>query len=255
MAKLKAPVMLVILDGFGMGDAKDTTNAVVQAKPEFFNSLWDMYPHTTLEASGLAVGLPTGQMGNSEVGHLNLGSGRIVYQDLTRITKDVESGDFYKRPVIEELYNKASHSRLQIIGLLSDGNVHCSLEHIKAVIQGAKERGVQDVFVHALLDGRDVAPQCAETYIQELEAFMNDIQCGKIATVSGRYYGMDRDNRWDRVSLAYHAIVNGEGETATTACDAVQRSYKQDVIDEFVRHKTLRHRRNGSLRLPWRNTT
>lgn len=235
MAKLNAPVMLVILDGFGMGDATDTTNAVVQAKPEFFNSLWDTYPHTTLEASGMAVGLPTGQMGNSEVGHLNLGSGRIVYQDLTRITKDVENGDFYKRPVIKELYKKASQTRLQIIGLVSDGNVHCSLDHIKAVIQGAKAEGIQDVFVHALLDGRDVAPQCAETYIQELESFMNDIGCGTIATVSGRYYGMDRDNRWDRVELAYNAIVNGVGETATTACEAVQSSYVKDVVDEFVR--------------------
>ena len=150
MAKLKAPVMLVILDGFGMGDQSDTTNAVVQAKPHCFNQLWDMYPHTKLEASGLAVGLPEGQMGNSEVGHLNLGSGRIVYQDLTRITKDVESGEFYNRPVMQELYEVAKKQSLHLIGLVSDGNVHCSLEHIKAVIKGAHDHGIEHVYVHAL---------------------------------------------------------------------------------------------------------
>ena len=205
MAKLEAPVMLVILDGFGLGDKSDTTNAVVQAKPLCFNRLWDMYPHTTLEASGLAVGLPEGQMGNSEVGHLNLGSGRIVYQDLTRITKDVESGEFYNRPVMKELYEVAKKQSLHLIGLVSDGNVHCSLDHIKAVIKGAHDNGIEHV------------------------------NCGKIATVSGRYYAMDRDNRWDRVELAYNAIVHGQGEIATSACEAVQQSYDKDAADEFVR--------------------
>ena len=234
MAKLEAPVMLVILDGFGMGDQSDTTNAVVQAKPHCFNQLWDMYPHTKLEASGLAVGLPEGQMGNSEVGHLNLGSGRIVYQDLTRITKDVESGEFYNRPVMQELYEVAKKQRLHLIGLVSDGNVHCSLEHIKAVIKGAHDHGIEHVYVHALLDGRDVAPQCAQGYLEDLEAYMAELNCGKIATVSGRYYAMDRDNRWDRVELAYNAIVNGQGERAASACEAVQQSYDKDAADEFV---------------------
>ena len=234
MAKLKAPVMLVILDGFGMGDQSDTTNAVVQAKPHCFNQLWDMYPHTKLEASGLAVGLPEGQMGNSEVGHLNLGSGRIVYQDLTRITKDVESGEFYNRPVMQELYEVAKKQSLHLIGLVSDGNVHCSLEHIKAVIKGAHDHGIKHVYVHALLDGRDVAPQCAQGYLKDLEAYMAELNCGKIATVSGRYYAMDRDNRWDRVELAYNAIVNGQGERAASACEAVQQSYDKDAADEFV---------------------
>ena len=234
MAKLKAPVMLVILDGFGMGDQSDTTNAVVQAKPHCFNQLWDMYPHTKLEASGLAVGLPEGQMGNSEVGHLNLGSGRIVYQDLTRITKDVESGEFYNRPVMQELYEVAKKQSLHLIGLVSDGNVHCSLEHIKAVIKGAHDHGIEHVYVHALLDGRDVAPQCAQGYLKDLEAYMAELNCGKIATVSGRYYAMDRDNRWDRVELAYNAIVHGQGETAGSACEAVQQSYDKDAADEFV---------------------
>ena len=234
MAKLKAPVMLVILDGFGMGDQSDTTNAVVQAKPHCFNQLWDTYPHTKLEASGLAVGLPEGQMGNSEVGHLNLGSGRIVYQDLTRITKDVESGEFYNRPVIQELYEVGKKQSLHLIGLVSDGNVHCSLEHIKAVIKGAHDHGIDRVYVHALLDGRDVAPQCAQGYLKDLEAYMAELNCGKIATVSGRYYAMDRDNRWDRVELAYNAIVNGQGERAASVCEAVQQSYDKDAADEFV---------------------
>ena len=234
MAKLEAPVMLVILDGFGMGDQSDTTNAVVQAKPHCFNQLWDTYPHTKLEASGLAVGLPEGQMGNSEVGHLNLGSGRIVYQDLTRITKDVESGEFYNRPVMKELYEVAKKQSLHLIGLVSDGNVHCSLDHIKAVIKGAHDHGIEHVYVHALLDGRDVAPQCAQGYLKDLEAYMEELNCGKIATVSGRYYAMDRDNRWDRVELEYNAIVHGQGETAGSACEAVQQSYDKDVADEFV---------------------
>lgn len=234
MAKLEAPVMLVILDGFGLGDKSDTTNAVVQAKPLCFNRLWDTYPHTTLEASGLAVGLPEGQMGNSEVGHLNLGSGRIVYQDLTRITKDVESGEFYNRPVMKELYEVAKKQSLHLIGLVSDGNVHCSLDHIKAVIKGAHDNGIEHVYVHALLDGRDVAPQCAQGYLKDLETYMADLNCGKIATVSGRYYAMDRDNRWDRVELAYNAIVHGQGEIAISACEAVQQSYDKDAADEFV---------------------
>ena len=218
MAKLEAPVMLVILDGFGMGDQSDTTNAVVQAKPLCFDQLWDTYPHTKLEASGLAVGLPEGQMGNSEVGHLNLGSGRIVYQDLTRITKDVESGEFYNRPVIKELYEVAKKQSLHLIGLVSDGNVHCSLDHIKAVIKGAHDYGIEHVYVHALLDGRDVAPQCAQGYLEDLEAYMAELNCGKIATVSGRYY----------------ALTTGEGVKGTEAPAAVQASYDNDKTDEFV---------------------
>lgn len=234
MAKLKAPVMLAILDGFGIGNTEDPTNAVVQAKPTNFMKLWNTCPHTTLTASGLAVGLPEGQMGNSEVGHLNLGAGRIVYQELTRITKDVEDGQFFTRPVIRELYAKAQHSRLQLISLLSDGGVHSSLEHLKAVIKGAKDAGVQEVYVHALLDGRDVAPKSALGYIEELETYMKELGLGKIATVGGRYYGMDRDKRWDRIEKAYEAIVDGLGEKASSAVGAVQASYDAGVTDEFV---------------------
>lgn len=234
MAKLQAPVILVVLDGFALGDMTDPTNAVVQAEPNNFDFLWEEYPHTTLEASGLAVGLPEGQMGNSEVGHLNLGSGRIVYQDLTRITKDIDDHSFYKKPVIQEVYKHAKTSRLQVIGLVSDGNVHCSLDHIIAVIKGAKVAGIEDVYVHVLLDGRDVPPRSAEAYIKQLEMAMHTIGCGTIATISGRYYGMDRDNRWDRVELAYNAIVRGEGPKAVNAITAIEASYANDISDEFV---------------------
>lgn len=203
MRKEKRTVMLAILDGFGIGDANDLTNAVVQAKPKYFTSFWNTCPHTMLDASGLAVGLPQGQMGNSEVGHLNIGSGRVVYQDLTRITKDAETGEFYDKPVIKKLYAQAKMGRLHIIGLISNGNVHCSLEHVKAVIKGAKQAGVTQLYVHALLDGRDVAPKSASTYIKELESFMSVIGLGSIATIGGRYYGMDRDNRWERIEKAY----------------------------------------------------
>ena len=234
MAKLTAPVMLCILDGFGMGDIGDQTNAVVQAHPTNFNHLWNTYPHTSLEASGLSVGLPIGQMGNSEVGHLNLGSGRIVYQDLTRITKDVEDGEFYKRPVIQKLYQHAKQHRLHLIALISDGNVHCSLDHVKAVILGAKTEGIKEVYVHALLDGRDVAPKSAMEYIDDLEHYMSTIGVGSIATVAGRFYAMDRDNRWERVELAYRAMVEGDGPVANSVKEAIDYSYFRDVVDEFI---------------------
>lgn len=234
MAKLKAPVMLTILDGFGIGDMNDPTNAVVQAKPENFLKLWETYPHTQLQASGLAVGLPEGQMGNSEVGHLNIGAGRIVYQELTRITKDTEDGSFFNRPVIKELYEHAKASRLQVLGLLSDGGVHSSLDHIKAIIKGAKEAGVTELYVHALLDGRDVPPQSALTYLTDLETYMQQIGLGTIATIGGRYYGMDRDKRWERIEKAYEAIVDGVGVTASSSKEAIEVSYNNEVVDEFV---------------------
>ncbi|MBS5379272.1 MAG: 2,3-bisphosphoglycerate-independent phosphoglycerate mutase, partial [Veillonella sp.] len=230
---MKKPVVLTIMDGFGY-TPNEIGNAISLAGTPRLDEIAKKYKHTLIQASGLDVGLPNGQMGNSEVGHLNLGSGRIVYQDLTRITKDVESGEFFQKPVIQELYKHAKHGKLQIIGLVSDGNVHCSLEHIKAVIAGAKHEGIKEVYVHAILDGRDVPPQSALTYLKDLESFMSDINCGKIATVSGRYYGMDRDNRWDREELAYNAIVNGVGNKANSACDAVTQSYTDGVNDEFV---------------------
>lgn len=234
MAKLKRPVMLAILDGFGLGDVNDPKNAVVQANPENFQKLWNSCAHTTLRASGLDVGLPEGQMGNSEVGHLNLGAGRIVYQELTRITKDAEEGALCERPVVKDLFAQVQGKRLHLVGLLSDGGVHSHNIHLKALLKGAKAAGVQDVFVHALLDGRDVPPRSALTYIEDLEAFMKEEGVGTIATVGGRYYGMDRDKRWERVELAYQAIVDGVGPTAQSALEAVQASYEADVSDEFV---------------------
>lgn len=234
MAKLKGPIMLAILDGFGLGDIEDETNAVVQGHPLNFQKLWDTYPHTQLEASGMAVGLPKGQMGNSEVGHLNIGSGRVVYQDLTRISKDIDDGLFASRPAMQDLYKAAQGHTLHLIALISDGNVHCSIDHVKAVIAGAKNEGIQSLYVHALLDGRDVAPKSAVTYLEDLEDFMEDIGLGYIATIGGRYYGMDRDNRWDRVQAFYQAMVEGKGPQAVSAISAVQASYIADVTDEFI---------------------
>lgn len=230
----KSPVMLLIMDGFGLGDKNDPTNAVEQSHPENISKLMEKYPNTMVNASGLAVGLPEGQMGNSEVGHLNLGAGRVVYQELTRITKDIEEGRFFKKPVLENIYKKAENDVLHLIGLLSDGGVHSHIGHIKAAIKGAKDAGVKSVYVHALLDGRDVPPSSAKKYIEDLEAYMQAIDFGKIATIAGRYYGMDRDKRWDRVQKSYEAIVYGEGLYAKTALEALEEAYQRGETDEFV---------------------
>lgn len=234
MANKKSPVMLIIMDGFGLGDADDPTNAVEQSHPKNITELMKDYPTTEIMASGMAVGLPDGQMGNSEVGHLNLGAGRIVYQDLTRITKDIQDGTFYKKEVLVKLYNSAKGGRLHLIGLLSDGGVHSHIDHIKASIKGAKDAGVRDVYIHALLDGRDVPPRSARQYIEELENFMAEIKYGKIATISGRFYGMDRDNRWQRVQKAYEAIVDGNGVLSNSAIEAIDYAYERGETDEFV---------------------
>jgi len=234
MAKLKTPVMLAILDGFGLGNINDPTNAVVKANPQTFNMISEKFPHTKLQASGLAVGLPEGQMGNSEVGHLNIGAGRIVYQELTRITKEIKEGQFFEKPILVEAYNKAKEGKLHLLSLISDGGVHSHIDHVKALIKGAKEKGLTEVYIHALLDGRDVAPKSAHIYINELEAFMADIGIGKIATVGGRYYGMDRDKRWDRIEKAYQSMVDGIGETAQSATEAINKAYIAGLTDEFV---------------------
>lgn len=226
--------MLIIMDGYGLGDPKDPTNAVEQSHHKNFTLFEEMYPHTTLEASGLAVGLPKGQMGNSEVGHLNIGAGRIIYQELTRITKDVEDGVFFENPVVKETYDHAKKGALHIMGLLSDGGVHSHIDHMKATLLGAKNNGLTDVYVHAFLDGRDVPPSSAGAFISELEAYMNEIGCGKIATISGRFYAMDRDKRWDRVKKAYEAIVDGDGLYADTASEALALAYDRGETDEFV---------------------
>lgn len=231
----KAPVALIILDGFGLRDEK-YGNAVAQAKTPNFDILWNNYPHSTLTACGEAVGLPDGQMGNSEVGHLNIGAGRIVYQSLTRINKSIKDGDFMTNAALLRAIEhvKQKGSALHLMGLLSDGGVHSHYEHLFALLRLAKMNDIEKVYVHAFLDGRDVGPQTAPGYIEKTEEVMEGIGVGKIATVSGRYYAMDRDKRWDRVESAYRAIVDGEGRRFPTAMAGVLASYDELVHDEFV---------------------
>ena len=223
--------MLMILDGFGENNHKDG-NAVKLANTPNIDKLMKKYPTTKIAASGLAVGLPEGQMGNSEVGHTNIGAGRIVYQELTRITKSIEDGDFFSN---EEFINAIeNNSKLHILGLVSDGGVHSHNRHLYGLLEMAKRRDFEDVYVHCFLDGRDTPPASAENYIQELEEKMKEKGVGKIASLSGRFYAMDRDKRWNRVQKAYDAMVFGKGETAGTAINAIESSYQKEVFDEFV---------------------
>lgn len=230
------PTVLVILDGWGIAEEQDKGNAISQAKKPNYDYLMANYPHTILESSGEAVGLPEGQMGNSEVGHLNIGSGRIVYQELTRINKAVREGTIKTNPVFVDViqYARKNDKALLLMGLLSDGGVHSHIDHLMALLNMAKEMGQEKVFVHAFLDGRDVPPNNALDYILPLEEKFKEIGIGKIATVMGRYYAMDRDKRWERTALAYKAMVNGEGIKATMAKMAVEQSYDKRVTDEFV---------------------
>ena len=231
----KKPTVLMILDGYGLND-KEEGNAVAEAKTPVISGLMKEYPFVKGNASGMAVGLPEGQMGNSEVGHLNMGAGRIVYQELTRITKEIQDGEFFENEALlaacENVKNNGSD--LHLFGLLSDGGVHSHNTHLYGLLELAKRQGIENVYVHCFLDGRDTPPASGKGYIEELEAEMKKIGVGKIASVMGRYYAMDRDNRWDRVELAYNAIVKGEGETGTDAAEAVQASYDQEKTDEFV---------------------
>ena len=232
---MKKPVLLMILDGWGIAPA-DKTNAAAMAKTPNLDSYFANYPHTTLEASGKAVGLPAGQIGNSEVGHLNIGAGRIIYQSLTRIDKAIEDGDLYKNKELSRVMDetKQAGKALHLLGLLSDGGVHSHIEHLLALICMAKVKGLTKVYVHAFLDGRDVGPKTALEYIHELEDGMAQIGVGKIATVSGRYYAMDRDKRWERVQKAFDAIVCAEPCSDISADAFMQASYDSDVTDEFV---------------------
>lgn len=231
----KQPVALIILDGFAFRD-ETFGNAVAQAKKPNFDRYWNHFPHATLTASGEAVGLPDGQMGNSEVGHLNIGAGRIVYQSLTRIHKSIRDKEFFDIPAFLDAiaHVKRHGSKLHLMGLLSDGGVHSHYEHLFALLQLAKQQGLEDVFVHGFLDGRDVAPDTALRYIADTEKQMADMGVGQFASIHGRYYAMDRDKRWDRVNLAYEAIVDGVGPIFESAQAGVQASYDQDVLDEFV---------------------
>jgi 2,3-bisphosphoglycerate-independent phosphoglycerate mutase len=231
----KKPTVLMVLDGFGLNDRCDG-NAVCKGKTPVLDELMKKYPFVKGYASGMDVGLPDGQMGNSEVGHLNIGAGRIVYQELTRITKAIHDGDFFENPeLISAVDNcKQNDSALHLYGLLSDGGVHSHNTHLYALLELAKKHGLEKVYVHAFLDGRDTPPASGKDYVQQLQDKMNEIGVGKIATVMGRYYAMDRDNRWERVNLAYDALVLGNGEKAEDAVQSVQLSYENEVYDEFM---------------------
>ncbi|BFJ02547.1 MULTISPECIES: 2,3-bisphosphoglycerate-independent phosphoglycerate mutase [Priestia] len=231
----KKPVALIILDGFALRD-EDKGNAVTHAKKPNFDRFWNEYPHATLQASGEAVGLPEGQMGNSEVGHLNIGAGRIVYQSLTRVNVAIREGEFEQNETLLAAVKHAKEkgTNLHLFGLLSDGGVHSHIEHLYALLRLAKSEGLEKVYIHGFLDGRDVAPQSAETYLKELNEKIEEYGVGEIATLSGRYYSMDRDKRWERVEKSYRAMVYGEGPSYTSAEECVKDSYENGIYDEFV---------------------
>ncbi|MCA1011174.1 2,3-bisphosphoglycerate-independent phosphoglycerate mutase [Halobacillus halophilus] len=226
---------LIILDGYALRD-EEKGNAVKQANTPNFDRYWNQFPHAQLIACGEAVGLPEGQMGNSEVGHLNIGAGRVVYQSLTRINLSIREGEFYENEVLLDAVRnaKAKNKALHIFGLLSDGGIHSHIDHMFATLQLAKNEGLEEVYIHAFLDGRDVGQQSAKTYIQQTLDKVEEIGIGKLATVSGRYYAMDRDNRWERVKLAYDAIAYGKGHKYEDPLQAVEDSYQKEVYDEFV---------------------
>ncbi|HOV82728.1 MAG TPA: 2,3-bisphosphoglycerate-independent phosphoglycerate mutase [Methanothrix sp.] len=227
------PLAIIIMDGLGIS-RQEEGNAVAKAKKPNLQRFWSDYPTTTLGASGLAVGLPRGQMGNSEVGHLNIGGGRIVYQDYTRISLAVEEGRLAENPVLRRAMEVAAGRKLHLIGLLSDGGVHSHNTHLYALLEMAARMGLKDVYVHAILDGRDVPPRSALGYIAELEEVFKKNGVGRIATISGRYYAMDRDKRWDRVEKAYRCLTDGVGLQAMTAAEAVQNGYNRGESDEFL---------------------
>ncbi len=232
----KKPTVLMILDGYGLNKNKEH-NAVETGKTPVMDSLMKEYPFVEGYASGMAVGLPDGQMGNSEVGHLNMGAGRIVYQELTRITKEIQDGTFFENPaLVKAMENcKKNDSALHAFGLLSDGGVHSHNTHLYGILEMAKRFGLSKVYVHCFLDGRDTPPASGKEFVEQLEAEMAKIGIGQVASVSGRYYAMDRDNNYDRVQIAYDALTKGVGETAQSGPQAVQSSYDKDETDEFVK--------------------
>lgn len=236
-------VLLMILDGWGIG-TNSAVSAIDHAKTPFVDSLYKNYSHSKLEASGLAVGLPVGQMGNSEVGHMNIGAGRVVYQDLVKVNKAVEEGTLAENQILIDAlsYAKSGHKKVHFIGLLSDGGVHSHIDHLKGLLTIAHEKGLKEVFVHAFMDGRDTDPKGGSAYMANLEAHMAKTT-GKVASVVGRYFAMDRDNRWERVKLAYDAMVNGTGETTENIHESIKKSYAAGVTDEFI--QPIIHANNG----------
>ena len=229
------PILLCILDGVGIRDSEHG-NAFMKANKPNFDYLWNKYPHSLLEASGELVGLPAGQMGNSEVGHMNIGAGRIVYQPLQFITEKIKTREFFENKEFLDVmnYTKENNSKLHIFGLLSDGGIHSHINHLFALIDMAKENNIKDLYLHMFLDGRDTLPNIAESFLDRLSEKIKEIGIGTIATISGRYYAMDRDNRWDRIKLAYDAITKGEGLEYDNYHDAIKDSYAKEVYDEFV---------------------
>ncbi len=232
------PVVLIVMDGWGCAP-ESSGNAIAQARIPNLTWYWRRFPHTLLGAAGEDVGLPAGQMGNSEVGHLNLGAGRIVYQDYSRINRAISQGDFFTNSVLLEALAQAQGQSLHLMGLVSDGGVHSHMNHVYALLELAAQHDLQRVFVHAFLDGRDVPPTSAGTYLAALEEKMAELNLGHIATISGRYWAMDRDRRWERTALAYKALVLGEGKTAPSAAQAIKQAYEQGETDEFVRPTVL----------------
>lgn len=229
------PIVLCILDGVGM--RKETHgNAFLKAHTPNFDALWNNYPHSLLEASGKLVGLPAGQMGNSEVGHMNIGAGRIVYQPLELINKHIEEKTIYQNQVLLDVINhvQENHSTLHLFGLLSDGGIHSHISHLMGLLDMIKDNKIEKLWIHVFTDGRDTLPDVAYTYIEQLEKKLKEIGLGSIATISGRYYAMDRDNRWDRVKQAYQAMVEGIGEVYGTAKEAVEANYQKEIYDEFI---------------------
>ncbi|MDH4223126.1 MAG: 2,3-bisphosphoglycerate-independent phosphoglycerate mutase [candidate division Zixibacteria bacterium] len=229
-------ILLLVMDGYGINH-KEEGNAIALARKPHLDRLFADYPHTVLGASGLDVGLPEGQMGNSEVGHLNFGAGRIVYQEITRIDKAIKDGSFFQNQVLLEAMNKVreNNSALHLMGLVSDGGVHSSLNHLYALLSLAKDNGISKVYVHAFMDGRDTSPTAGKEFIKGLLEKFREYRIGKLSTIVGRYYAMDRDKRWERVEKAYRAMIYGEGKLSSEPVKAVEESYREEVTDEFIK--------------------
>jgi 2,3-bisphosphoglycerate-independent phosphoglycerate mutase len=246
MRGLKKPLVLTILDGWGFSPVQ-AGNAIAAAHKPTYDSLLREFPNTLVHTSGPFVGLPDGQMGNSEVGHLNIGAGRVIHMDVTRIDLMISSGEFFKNPLLRSSMQHAKAHRLHLMGLCSDGGVHSLLTHLYALLKMARQEGVEQVFVHCFMDGRDTPPESGVGYLEQLQKQMREIGAGKIASVSGRYYAMDRDKRWERIEKAFAAMVLGSGEKFTDPVEAVKRSYERGVTDEFVEPVTIVDARNQPI--------
>src|SRR5438552_10763552 len=235
MPQKPGPLALIIIDGWGYSPSREGNAIALAAKP-FYDELSEKYPHTLLTAHGARVGLPDGVMGNSEVGHLNLGAGRVIRMDISRIDQDIATGEFFKNDALIRAMDgaKSRTKQLHLMGLISDGKVHSSQDHLYALVRMAKQRGLERVFVHCFLDGRDTPPSSGADYVAALQRKIEEIGCGKIATVIGRYYAMDRDKRWERIQRAYDLLVSGVGARAQDPVEAIRESYQRGVTDEFV---------------------